>query len=223
MAFKTEVFTSNVFVEQVATRIAQTITSRAPVTITGGDTVGEVYERLSNLAGDWTGIDILFSDERGVPPDDERSNYRLAERTLFDHITGATIHRIRGEDEPGEAAAAYEDEIAPLVRGGISVAVLGLGSNAHIAGLFPGDPAVQERARLCVAVDRPDGMKGITLTAPALQAPATVLFVVAGKDKAEAVRRAVAGDEAPSDAPVRLLAQHPECTLLLDEPAASLL
>ena len=221
MAFKTEVYPSNVFAEQVAARLATSLTRRAPVMITGGDTVGEVYERLAALAPDWSGIDVVFSDERCVPPGDPNSNYRLAKETLFDRIRGAEVHRMRGEDRPEQGARAYDEEMGPIVQTRIGLAVLGLGANAHIAALFPGHGSLHEEARRCVAVDRPDGMKGITLTPPVLRSPETILFVVAGEGKAEAVARAVKGDESPDDAPVRLLADHPDCTLLLDEPAAS--
>lgn len=221
MAFKTEVFPSEAFIAEVAQRVASAITEVAPVMITGGGTVGQVYEQLAILRPDWTGIDVLFSDERAVPPGDEKSNYRLARLALFDRVEGPAVHRMRGEDPAEDAAAAYDREIAPLLERGIQLAVLGLGENAHIAGLFPGDPALDERTRSCVAVKRPDGMDGITLTPPALTLPGTILFVVAGASKAEAVRRAVRGDEAPAEAPVRLLDAHPDCTFLLDEAAAS--
>jgi 6-phosphogluconolactonase len=189
--------------------------------ITGGDTVGSVYSSVARIAPGWDAIDIVFYDERCVPPDDDRSNFNLAQRTLFDAISGAEVHRIRGEDEPHAAAQSYDSTMRSILERGIQLAVLGLGDNAHIAGLFPHDPAVQEKDALCVDVQRPDGMAGITLTAPALEAPDQVLFVVAGKDKAEAVARAVKATESPDAAPVLLLADHPNCTLLLDEPAAS--
>ena len=220
---KSEVFATESFVDEVAARIAGEIATEEPVMITGGDTVGNVYERLASLRPDWAGIDILFSDERAVPPDDERSNFGLAKRTLLDRVDGAVAHRMKGEEDPSEAADAYHEEILPLVEKGIQLAVLGLGDNAHIAGLFPHDPALSEHDRLCVAVDRPDGMKGITLTPPALARPRKILFVIAGANKADAVHRALHGDEAPEEAPVRILAEHPDCTFLLDAPAASML
>lgn len=221
MSFRVEVFPSNVFAEQAAARIAASITEAAPIMITGGDTVGAVYRHLAEMTSRWDGIDIVFSDERCVPPDDDRSNFRLARETLLDRIDGAVVHRIRGEDEPQAAARSYHDEMGPIVERGIQLAVLGLGTNAHIAALFPHDPALDEQEHRAVAVARPDGMNGVTLTAPVLRAPRRVLFVVAGEPKAWAVATAIRADAEVADAPVLLLADHPDCTLLLDEPAAS--
>src|SRR5205823_6370271 len=98
MPFTTEVFPSNVFVAQAAARIADAIDEQAPVVLTGGTTVGAVYSALSELADDWSGIDVLFSDERCVPPDDDRSNFKLADQALLSKVAGAVVHRVHGED-----------------------------------------------------------------------------------------------------------------------------
>jgi 6-phosphogluconolactonase len=72
-----------------------------------------------------------------------------------------------------------------------------------------------------VPVDRPDGLAGLTLTPPALRSAKNIYLIVSGAGKAEAVRRAVYGDEPIEACPVRLLAGHSHATLLLDESAAS--
>jgi 6-phosphogluconolactonase len=170
---------------------------------------------------DWSGVDVLFSDERAVSPDHDDSNYRMATDTLLSSARPRAVHRMRGEDPPDEAARAYATEIAPFVAEGIDLAVLGMGADCHVCGLFPGSPALVA-TDMCAAVDRPDGMKGITLTPVALRACKQILVIATGEAKAEAVRRAVKGDEDPSACPARVLAGLPT-TFLLDEPAASLL
>jgi 6-phosphogluconolactonase/glucosamine-6-phosphate isomerase/deaminase len=62
----------------------------------------------------------------------------------------------------------------------------------------------------------------ITLTLPALNAGARVVFLVAGEEKAEAVRRAFSGPPSP-DAPSSLLEPRGEYVLLCDAAAASAL
>ena len=65
------------------------------------------------LAPDWTGAHVWFGDERAVPPDDERSNYRLVRATLLDALARLPeTHRIRGELGAEEAAALYDEELA---------------------------------------------------------------------------------------------------------------
>jgi 6-phosphogluconolactonase/glucosamine-6-phosphate isomerase/deaminase len=100
--------------------------------------------------------------------------------------------------------------------------MVGMGAEGHICALFPNSPALTS-SRLSVAVDRPDGMKGITMTPRALLMAKKIYIVERGTEKADAVRRAMNGDEPASTVPVRVLAEHPDVTFLIDEPAASLL
>jgi glucosamine-6-phosphate deaminase len=89
--------------------------------------------------------------------------------------------------------------------------------------MFPGSRAIDERERSCVAVDRPDGMKGLTLTPPAILSGKKILLLVTGEGKAETLKRVFEGNESPAACPARMLADHPDVTFLLDEGAASLL
>lgn len=98
--------------------------------------------------------------------------------------------------------------------------ILGLGDDAHVAGLFPGSPGLLEAAS-CVVVDRPDGMQGLSLTPPALLSGKRMVFVVSGASKAGAVRRALAGDEDVMECPAAMFRDHGSVTFLLDEAAVA--
>ena len=171
---------------------------------------------------DWEEVEIAFSDERCVPPDDIASNYGMAKRLLLDAAGPGHVHRIRGELPPERAAVQYASDIRPLAERGFDIVLLGMGSDGHIAALFPGSPAL-DSTHPAEAVERPDGMRGVTLTPPPLTGAKRVFLIVTGEAKAEAVSRAVSSDEPPEKCPVRLLADHPDATFLLDEGAASAL
>jgi 6-phosphogluconolactonase len=128
---------------------------------------------------------------------------------------------MRGEDDPTSAAAEYGDEVRPVVEAGVDLVLLGMGADAHICAMFPGSLALDVTDELCRAVDRPDGMQGLTLTPPAVLSGRKIAVIVTGSGKAEAVRRVFHGTETPAQCPARLLAQHPDVTFLLDEPAAA--
>jgi 6-phosphogluconolactonase len=181
------------------------------------------YEELARASAGWGDIEVFFSDERCVPPDDDRSNFAMTSRLLLERVDPHAVHRMRGEIDPREAAASYHDVIAPAAEAGIDLVLLGMGGDCHIAALFPGSPALAERERLCVVVDRPEGRRGLTLTPPALLSAQRVLLLVSGEAKADAVRRAVRRGEAPDACPARLLGDHPDTTFLLDEGAATLI
>jgi 6-phosphogluconolactonase len=171
------------------------------VALTGGATVGLAYEHAARLRPDWSDRSLYWSDERCVPPDDERSNYGLAKRTLLDRLARAPeVHRIRGELEPAAAAAEYERSLAG-VR--FDLLLLGLGPDGHVASLFPGSPQLAVRDRL--VTHGPAGLEPlverVTLTIPALLATDRIVFLVTGAEKADAVRRAFLGpiaDEVPA-------------------------
>lgn len=220
MTFAVEIWPSNNYTTGASQWIAKRMPSSGSLILTGGGTAGLVYPELKL---DLSGVDIFFSDERCVPPDHDASNFALTQRLLLARSRPARVHRMHGEDPPIEAARAYHDELVPAVELGFNLMVLGMGDDNHIAALFPTSPALINPDALCLTVDRPDGLKGLTMTPPALVAARTVVLIVTGETKAEAVKRAVESDDEPLSCPVRLLAGHPDTTFLLDESAASLL
>ncbi|MFN2488309.1 MAG: 6-phosphogluconolactonase [Actinomycetota bacterium] len=222
VTFLVEALDPGSYDREVAARIALDLPGRGSVVLTGGTTAARIYGCLARADAGWGDLDVFFSDERCVPPDDDASNFGMAARLLLEPVGAPSVHRMRGEDDPEEAARAYGAEVSAGAAEGFDLVLLGMGSDCHIAALFPGSPALAA-SELCVAVERPDGLGGLTLTPPALLASRTVLVVVAGGGKAEAVRRAVAGGQEPQSCPARLLAEHPNATFLLDEGAASLL
>lgn len=218
MSFATEVFPAPDYAREVAARVTSSLPARGGVVLTGGTTAEKVYEAFTQTTG-WNGLEVLFSDERCVPPDHDASNFKMA-RSLFLARTTAEIHRMQGELDPAAAARSYHHEVAPAIEAGPALQLLGMGADCHVGAIFPGSPALQASS-YCVAVDRPDGLQGLTLSPPALRAARRILMLVTGKGKAEAVRRVLHGDEGPDTCPARLLEAHPDVTFLLDEPAAA--
>jgi 6-phosphogluconolactonase len=191
------------------------------VAITGGSTPRVAYERAAGLRDDWSGVDFWFTDERCVPPEHEHSNFGMADRALLSRAEGATVHRMRGELGPEDGAAAYENELGEFGPETLDLILLGLGPDAHICSLFPGDDALAERERRAVGVETP-GMaplvSRITLTLPVVSSSGQIVFLVTGEDKAEAVARVFAG---PRDlrAPGSLV--DGDAVALLDAAAAA--
>jgi 6-phosphogluconolactonase len=202
------------FAADAAARLAPELNRAGSIILTGGTTAAAVYSLLPEGCFR-PGTSVFFSDERCVPVDHEASIYAMAAARLsLSRDDGVAVHRMRGEDEPEQAAVDYHNAIAPVAARGIDVALLGLGTDCHVAGLFPGSPALEPSERLCAAVDRPDGMRGLTLTPPALTTARKVFVIVSGQSKREAVGRLLRGNEAPNDCPARLLAALPDLIVL---------
>jgi 6-phosphogluconolactonase len=220
LVIKTEVFNPESFEEGAARRILAAMPEQGVVVLTGGTTAARLYPLIAASDRDLSGIEILFSDERCVPPDDLASNYLMARRLLLESSQITKVHRMRGELPANEGARRYHDEIAGFVEEGIDLIILGMGADAHIGANFPGSPSLADVA-FCSPVKRPDGLDGLTLTPPALMSGSRVVVFATGEAKADAVGRVVHGSEPIEACPARLLAGHPNVTMLLDAPAAA--
>ena len=222
MTFAVETWPAEEYSRATAAYIAAVLPARGTVVLTGGTTAEKVYPFLALETRDWSALSVAFSDERCVPPDDPASNYKMAHDLLLRDAGASEIHRMRGEMDPDEGAAAYANEIAPLIETGLDLMLLGMGADAHVGALYPGSGALKEEAP-CSAVKRPDGLMGLTLTPSAMLSARKTLVLATGSAKAATVERVIEGHEAPETCPARLLASVPDVTFLLDEPAASAL
>ncbi len=169
---------------------------RFRIALAGGNTPRLLYTQLASPqlgAGiDWRRWHVFFGDERGVPPDDAASNYRMAAEALLGRVPlpEAHVHRIRGELSGEVAAAEYEAELgdAPL-----DAVLLGMGEDGHTASLFPGTSALDERERRVVPVRSPVAPhQRISLSFRALNEARRVLFLVTGAGKAERLAQVLA-------------------------------
>jgi 6-phosphogluconolactonase len=184
------------------------------IVLAGGETPRPTYQRLAREEHDWDQVEVFFSDERCVPPDHPDSNYRMANETLLFFVP-ARVHRMPGE---GCDAESYERELRRMFADSLprfDLAFMGLGPDGHTASLFPGDPALDEKERWVVRVSRPDHER-MTLTLPLLSAVRLVVFLVAGEEKHDALRRMMAGEDIPAN---RVAAER--VVVLADAAAAS--
>jgi 6-phosphogluconolactonase len=155
----------------------------------------------------------------------------MAREALLDRVPlpPANVHRIRGEDEPSEAAAAYEEvlgaffgsrEISPKVS--FDLVLLGMGADGHTASLFPGTDAARETRRWVVVSPGPErGSWRVSLTPVLLNAAENVTFLVSGADKAERLKD-VLEDGQPDLLPAQLIRPtHGALHWMIDAAAAA--
>jgi 6-phosphogluconolactonase len=208
--------------ETAAELLADLARRGGSVALSGGTTIGVAYERAAALAPDWSKAEAWWGDERAVPPDDERSNYRLTRERLLDRLERPphAVHRIEGELGAEEAAARYDAALAGVA---FDLAVNGIGADGHTASLFPGSAALDERDRSAVAAE--PGLEPlvprVTLTPPVFASTKLLVYLVTGEAKAEAVRQAIAGEPGPETPASLVRGRH--TIALLDRAAASLL
>ncbi len=205
----------------------------ATLAISGGETPRAMFEELAMRRRDWRRIHLFWTDERMVPPTDAGSNYRVAEETLIARarIPRENLHRIPGELAPEAAARRYAAEIReffgldPGEMPHFDVIHCGLGADGHTASLFPGDSLIEDRENIAAAVRRPGlGLHRVTLLGGVLLAARENLFLVAGGDKAQAVRAVFHEPYQPLEFPAQLASHHGRrVRWYLDDAAAALL
>jgi 6-phosphogluconolactonase len=213
--------------EEVAGMLAEAAGAGAQIVLTGGSSPRTAYELASERAPDWSSSTVWFTDERCVAPSHPDSNFGMTDAALFSRLTGTPeIHRMQGELGHDAGAGAYEAELRERLGGEprFDIVLLGVGPDGHCASLFPGKPEVDERSRLVVAVPTA-GMEPqvprISLTLSAIDAARTVVFLVTGAPKAQAVARVFGPDPDRSAPAARVAPTAGSLIVLLDEAAAA--
>jgi 6-phosphogluconolactonase len=207
--------------------------------LSGGSTPKLLY---SLLAADpelrakvpWDKMELFFGDERHVGPDDPQSNFKMASDSMFTKapLKPEQIHRMKGEYPDAEKAAQeYEQDLRThfhlkdneLPR--FDLVLAGMGDEGHTLSLFPGTQALHAQGRAVVRnwvgklyTDR------ITLTPPAANNAGNILLMVAGKEKALALKGVLEGPYEPEQLPAQLLQPtNGKLLWLVDQAAGSML
>lgn len=189
---------------------------RFSVALAGGSTPRRSYQLLATEEYrnriDWSKVHIFFGDERSVPPTHADSNYRMAEEAMISllPIPAPNVHRMVGEGDAVANASLYEGELQTFFDGAswprLNLVLLGMGDDGHTASLFPGTEALSE-ARAWVVANWVEKLKTyrITLTAPAINHAANIIFLVAGAGKAERLPEVLRGARNPLRLPSQLI------------------
>jgi len=207
--------------EAVAARGAQLLVEAAAagehIFFSGGSTPQRAYELAAVGDDDWSRSEVWWGDERCVPHDDDRSNFKLVDDSLLSRLTRppALVHRIRSELGPEAAADEYHvllDGVSP------GLVLLGIGPDGHTASLTPGDPVLEVTdRRVAVTSGEYQGVRRMTLTYPELNRTRRLLWVVTGEEKVDALQKLIAQDPSTPSGAMR---PEGESLILADRAAA---
>lgn len=201
---------------------------RVEVCLTGG-TMGEAV--LTSIAGnparegiDWSRVGFWWGDERYVPRGDADRNDRQAQDALLGAlpVPAENVHTYPapGEHASIEAAAdAYAAELGDTV---FDIIFLGVGSDGHVASLFPDHGTVLETSKTVVAElnsPKPPSER-LSLTLPVINRSDRAWLVLAGADKAGALGLALA-DANVASVPVAGVQGRRRTVFFVDQGAAA--
>jgi 6-phosphogluconolactonase len=227
--------------EKIAQAARESIASRGrfALCLTGGSTPRRAYTILAGQTGeaavDWSRTYLFFGDERFVPRDDDRSNYKMVRESLLQNpaIPADHIYPIPTDlTTPQHAADEYARSLLAFFGNNVAwpafdLVLLGLGDDGHTASLFPGARALEEKDRW--ATSSPPGVlpppvDRVTLTFPVFNAARQVMFLVCGANKAEALADVQHGRASVTARPAAgIQPANGLLVWLVDQPAAGLL
>jgi len=209
------------------------------VSLAGGSTPKALYSLLVNdptlrSQVPWDKLHLFFGDERHVPPDHPDSNFRMATEAMISKspLKPAQVTRIKAEYPDAEKAALeYEKALREYFKlkdaeyPRFDLLLVGMGNEGHTLSLFPGTKALHPDGRIVVSnwigklyTER------ITLTAPAANNAAEIIFMVTGADKACALKAVLEGPFEPEQLPAQLLQpKNGKLLWLVDAAAGSML
>jgi 6-phosphogluconolactonase len=215
--------------------LRETLATRdyATLALSGGSTPKQLFQSLVNANFTWEGVHLFWVDERAVPPDSPRSNYKLAADFLIGpaRIPRQQVHRVRAELSPTAAVETYTEEIRRFFKLQLhelpkfDVIQRGMGADAHTASLFPAEPLIGDRQKIAAVVNvaKLDQWR-ITLLPGTLLAAHNTVVLVAGEDKAAAVRSVFEEPFDPKKYPAQIgMRDGANVTWFLDQAAGKLL
>lgn len=210
-------------VQLVAGELAEAVIAKghATLAVPGGTTPRSFLSHLSMMELDWEHVTVLLTDERKVPAESDRSNARLIRESLLQNVAAkARFAPLLNETASLEQVSEGLRDVLPL-----DVCVLGMGTDMHIASLFPGagglkaalSPNCSEVLSLMYSDRIPEAR--LSLTAPVLTAAANLHLLIKGADKRAALD--VAAEVAsPLEAPVKILLGRDARTIHFTEGAS---
>lgn len=183
--------------------------------VSGGSSIHKIYNALKARSLEWSDLagklTILWVDERHVPYSSEHSNYGNAYRRFWSNMDGVKLLPVPYGTTVEESASLYRQTLVQeqLKRDSIDITILGMGTDGHVASLFPGHHKLKEKDEIIASVRyRKVEQPRVTMTFPMINASDSILLYFYGTEKGEVFKKALhAGDAA----------QYPVCGLQSDK------
>ena len=214
------------FVTRLASLLEQK--SQVHVMLTGGTvgiaTLAAISRREDAHLLDWSRVHIWWGDERFVAADSEQRNAVQARTALLSKIAmvESNVHEFPSTDSGlslDEAEHLFSAEVL-IAAPEFDLAFVGMGPDGHVCSLFPGKPAVAAGALVMAEHDSPKPPpQRLSFTYETMNSVAELIFVVAGADKAAAVKQVF--DENAEKLPAAKISGRTKTIWFIDQTAAT--
>tara|TARA_Y100000768_G_C23982929_1_gene686970 strand:+ start:1926 stop:2627 length:702 start_codon:yes stop_codon:yes gene_type:complete len=174
-------------------KIAINTSDTFTMAISGGSTPEIVFKYLTQpnyiSSINWSKVHLFFTDERCVHANSKRNNFKNCHSLWLKHIENINSYRIKGWMNPLKAAQEYEITFKNIVPNDskmpkLDLIFMGMGSDGHIASLFPDYNFKQEISNFfehtyasSLNEDR------VTMTLPLINSAKKKIVGIIGKEK----------------------------------------
>ncbi len=195
-------------VEELSSRIESQLKEailtkgKASLIVSGGSTPKPLFERLRRAPIEWDKVTIGLCDERWVPSSHEDSNESFVKRFLLQDkaskakFAGMYVEGINADEAEGLCSKKLKDSLWPF-----DVMILGMGTDAHTASLFPNNERLSEafdenRENICISIKpKTAPHTRMSLSLGAILSSRHLYLHFEGKDKLALYEAAVGGDD----------------------------
>lgn len=208
--------------EKLATAIGENLRTaikekgKATLIVSGGSTPKALFQLMSRLELAWEKVSIGLCDERWVPSNHPDSNEKLVKETLMVHnaskatLIGMVIDGLNASESESQCSHNVQSHLWPF-----DVLILGMGSDAHTASLFPGNPKLQEAydrdtKKICISIEpRNAPHMRMSLTLNAILSAEHLYLHFQGEEKLAVYHEALTGEDT-SAMPIRTVLNQNE-------------
>lgn len=180
--------------------------------LAGGSTPAPVYRQLDAMLAtrDSAKITLVATDERWVDDSDAQSNEGLFKQSLpLSYGKQWQLVSLKnGASTPEVAAEAISERLQQQLPPLFSAVLLGMGSDGHIASLFPDAPTRHDELSCLAAVHPQSRQSRMSLSLPRLLATEKIWLLISGAEKRQILERAMGGD-----LPISALLREARCNI----------
>ena len=207
----------------IAAEVRAAVTARGHfvMAVSGGHTPWQMLRALANEEVPWKSVHVVQVDERIAPAGDPDRNLTHLRESLLEHapLTSEQIHAMPVESPDVDGAATGYAKTLQEIAGSppvLDLAHLGLGPDGHTASLVPGDPVLNVTDADVAITGIYQNRRRMTLTYPMLNRSRSILWLVTGNDKVDALARLRKGDTSIPGGRIR----QEQAVVLADRAAA---
>lgn len=175
---------------------------KATLIISGGSTPIPLFKTLRDMSLDWEKISVGLCDERWIPSLHHDSNENLVKKYLLQgQAKKATFIGMYNGEQDVHMAEKWCTQKVNETLFPFDVVVLGMGTDAHTASLFPDNDKLEkafdlDNKELCIAIEPKNApYKRMSLTLWAILSAHNIYLHFEGEEKIAVYGEAIAGED----------------------------